>query len=397
MKRFGKLIGFLAQVIIACVWLQVHAEEGKITNLDSLLKELSRGRQVISTPFDLSFEPTPMPSGPGPANLRVSISPNLCENVTITVTKIDKLEYSGDMSWSFHGVPEDTYSFELEVVVPSNDTSGIEIEVKCDPWSEDVVAYFVTTMDKVEYYYYNPRLRFPSSKHKAPKKSIDYGHLSSVPGTVGDPGRGYVIDAEGNVFPAESLGIVDSIGKPFAEEQSTVPDRSKVMVKDQDGKWISVDTAWLFDSLRTAKIKAQREEMHKLEETPLTETSLQWFNIGDTVYVRRRGEYKFHVRETTTDPTGYTMRYRDSLRISQGKVFERIFDLRNPADYQYVSGLVDSLIPTDSAGFYRATIDWKTVLQCQEKGISFHKPGWKPFIKVPADSSQNDSSEKKKK
>lgn len=100
--------------------------------------------------------------------------------------------------------------------------------------------------------------------------------------------------------------------------------------------------------------------------------------MGGKTNRRYRGEYKFHLVETTTDPIGYSERYRDSLNIAKGKVFEFNFDLRDPAHLKYAKTKVDNLVPTDSAGFYRATIDWQTVLDLQKKGIVFHKIGWQP-------------------
>jgi hypothetical protein len=395
MKRFVKVIGFSLQLILAC-GLVYASDEDKPQTVDELLKSI-KSICVQWQPFEITATPEPFPTGAGSVNLQVTVTPHIaCEEITVAIDSIDNLHYVGEASLLIKAAQESTFTVDLNIVIPSNDTSGLHVNVAGGEWNRSVPIYFVTMEDTVHYYFGRPRNNLSSTVRKAPKKSIDYSDLSSEPGTVGDPGHGYVIDAEGNVFPDESLGVVDSIGKPAAERQSVAPDRSKVMVKDQDGKWIRVDTAWLFDSVRTAKIEADREKMHKLEETPLTEYNYQPIKVGDTVYVRRRGEYKFHLQEMTTDPTGYTLRYRDSLRISQGKVFEFIFDLRNPADFEYVSGLVDSLIPTDSAGFYRATIDWKTVLQCHEKGISFHKPVWTPY-KKPAESPQDHSSEKKKK
>jgi hypothetical protein len=419
MKRFVRLIGFPLQIIFCWSWLEVHAEEGKISNLDSLLKELTRGRQVISSPFDLSFEPVPMPSAPGPANLKVSISPNMCEDVTITVTKIDKLEYSGDVSWSFHGVPEDTYSFELGVVIPSNDTSGIEIEVKCDPWSEEFVAYFVTTTDKVEYYYYDPRLRFPSSEHKAPRMTIDYSHIPWEPGPHGEgtSSTGYE-DEAGNWVPIDSVkdgfaldgrrvGFFDDDGRFVAldsllkttetqpdtvTQPMTSPDRSKIWMHDQDGKLIQVDTVWLFDSVRQAAIQDQLEEMRRREESPLADKDHEVITVGDTLYERHRGESKFRPMERVFDRSARFDNKRDSILALMGdKKLDVILDLRDPEHYEFVRSLIDSLVPSEEPGFYRAVVPFDLLQKLAENGIDVSKNGTRSREKN--DKGQNNSQQ----
>ncbi|RME21599.1 MAG: hypothetical protein D6800_11895, partial [Candidatus Zixiibacteriota bacterium] len=50
-------------------------------------------------------------------------------------------------------------------------------------------------------------------------------------------------------------------------------------------------------------------------------------------------------------------------------IYDVVLDLRKAADYDFVRSLVDSLIPTDSAGFYRAIMKHPPLIKIEKRGI----------------------------
>ena len=214
-------------------------------------------------PYYLTLEPAALPDAPGPVKIKLIIVPTRCKEMRVVITKIDRLEYNGEVEWTFPCVPKDTFELELDVIIPPNDTSGLEFNIISDDAGMPYYAYFHTTYGRVKFYRSNHRIPFPSSKHKAPKTTID---MSDPPMTdelrYGKISVGYE-DEEGNWIPVDSI---ENALKPTV----TIPDRSKIWVRGQDGKHIRVDTVWLFDSLRQAKTQAQLEEMRIREQKPCT-------------------------------------------------------------------------------------------------------------------------------
>ncbi|MCH7691394.1 MAG: hypothetical protein IIA17_10175, partial [candidate division Zixibacteria bacterium] len=204
MKNANYLVSALLVFSVLCG----GASAQQSGDIDSLLKEFGvRGsHHVVTMPVDISIQPVQMPGVPGPVSLKLTVSPNFCKELTsVKITKIDRLEYNGEVEWTFPCVPKDTFELELNVTIPANDTSGLEFEVICDEWSMPFYAYFHTTDGRVKFYQFNHRIPFPSSKHKAPKKTID---MSDPPMTEqlrhGKISVGYE-DEEGNWIPVDSI------------------------------------------------------------------------------------------------------------------------------------------------------------------------------------------------
>ncbi len=372
----------------------------------------------ILFPIDLMIEPMPMPASAGPVNLKLTIISRIeCEEATLTVRGLDNLEYHGDTIWTFRTVPGDTQIVFLTVTIPDKDTSGIGFATKCSGKNElRRLAFFVADSSKVTFHKGNPR-----GVRKAPKKLIDMSDpVLSEEQKQGKSSVGYY-DEEKNWVPEDSVhnglspsgkrvgnfnkeGIfisLDSLHKLGSnatyDSTSNVMkegDRSKTWLVNKDGSRVHVDRQWLLDSLKQAKIEAEYEDMRLKEQTPLTQVDMQDIAVDGKTYRRLRGEYKFHLIESTTDRQGFAERYKDSLNILKGRVFEYNFDLRDSTHLEYARTKIDNLTPTDSAGFYRATIDWQTVLDLRKKGIVFRKLGWKPKVRVMPNDSE--STEKKK-
>ena len=149
MKRIGKTIGVMMVLIVA---------HGGICFCEATPAESSFVLVTEKSPFKISFEPVSHPKSSGPVDLQFQVRPLFdCDKATVTVASVHKLEYSGPMSWVAEFKDDSTYSTVFQVVIPPNDTSSIEVQVKgCGHWNHAFV-YFVTTGDTVEVTPGNPR------------------------------------------------------------------------------------------------------------------------------------------------------------------------------------------------------------------------------------------------
>jgi len=358
MKKIAKLIG-LSLLCVSVVGQADAAESDEPKTVRELLEKLAGqvSRQEYSWPFDMTAEPVPMPTASGPVNLRVTISPNVvCDEITITVTDIDNLEYLGETSWIVKAGPEDTIMYDLAIVIPANDTSGLRIMAGCGKTRHAIHAYFLAYEDSVSYYFGNPRWNYGPSFPKAPKKRID---MSDKPWKVGEYGKGKrsYIDASGNRISEEEYQARRAVRKEKPTQTVIPRDSTLIWMEDEEGNRVLVDRQVFLDSAKTLKRLAKLEKMRKLEETPLTDKEHQVISVDGKLYERHRGEYKFHEMETTTDRSTRFEKKRDSLRArAKHKKYEVILDLRDPKDYEFARTYVDSLITTEEPGFYRAVV-----------------------------------------
>ncbi len=149
MKRIGKTIGVMMVLIVA---------HGGICFCEATPAESSFVLTPIRSPFKVKFEPVSHPTGSGPVDLRFQVKALFhCDKATVMVVSIDKLEYSGPMSWVAEFKDDSTYSTVFEVVIPPNDTSSIEIKVEGCGDRNQGPLYFVTTGDTVEVTHGKPR------------------------------------------------------------------------------------------------------------------------------------------------------------------------------------------------------------------------------------------------
>jgi hypothetical protein len=159
MKRFVKLISLSVLSIFLCFLVHSSEPDDSLTVRELLDRikyhTVERGP---SWPFDMAAEPVPIPRKPGPVNLRVTISPNIeCDEITVSITDIDNLEYSGQASWTVRAGIHDTLTYDLALTIPANDTSGLRIMAGCGKTRHAIPAYFISTDNSVRYYFGNPR------------------------------------------------------------------------------------------------------------------------------------------------------------------------------------------------------------------------------------------------
>jgi len=142
MKKVGKTVGAALLFICATVGVYFH--------------HASAATYVHSV--DCTFEPVSMPKGPGPVTLELAFTPkHRCDEVTVKVTKLLNLEYTGDTAWVVQVEKEKWYRKTLNVSISPNDTSGIEVTLQCGRVPNEAACYFVTTGDTLEFHRGNPR------------------------------------------------------------------------------------------------------------------------------------------------------------------------------------------------------------------------------------------------
>ena len=383
----------------------------------SIIESAECSKPEFPSPFKLQLEPNPLPNSAGPARLSLTIiSTRACGEITVSVSGVENLEYIGEPGWTLSPNVGDTNRFELSIVIPESDTSGILITAKCGNWPNFTVgAYFTTDKEKVSFHHSRPfrvdrtPIGVPRDMSDPPmteelrqgKQTTCYedeeGNLvpidSIFDGLSPTGKRVGTIDQDGNFIPLDSLlrlssgALLDTI-RPSVQES----DRSKAWTRDSEGKQIRIDRDSLMKAIKEQKIEAEYEKMRELEKSPLAEYDKQYLKVDGKNYRRYRGEYKFHLVETITNPISHSMQQQDSINISKGRVFEINLDLSDLSDLEYAKKKVEKLIPMDSAGFYNATVDWQTIQDFQEKGIRFYRSGF-----IPNKDSQSDQEESAKK
>jgi hypothetical protein len=337
--------------------------------------------------FDITFKPVSHPLGAGRAQLKLEIEPRVaCEEITITVDSLEGVVYDGPSEWVAQVEKNRTYSVVLDVTIPHNDTSHISIEIIgvnergwVTGWASN---YFVTTGDSVEVYYGDPRYVREHPVQKAPKKRITkYSEDQLKPGET-RPGtlRQMVMDKDGNLVPIDSVEEDTS----RSAEMRPGPNGETMLYKwDKDGNLICLgpSTKARRDSVtgRSGNDSLSGMELlREMEKTPCTGVTGQRVFIGDDVWVRREGEYKFHKAEPIKDIDAY---FEEKRRKHPKKKLEKrhvTMDLRKVEDYEFVRERVDSLMETEREGFYHAEVSKSVYHELRKRGIP-----WKPYPGYP--------------
>ena len=281
-------------------------------------------------PIDHSISPAgPLRTG-APIPFLFIYAPNKYYDVKqmkASITVDGRLEYNGPKDWVtvFHGAAPCTTKFT--VVVPLADTSGfiVNIDAGVERWSTS--RYFVTTGDSLEYYAGSIR-----------------GH-SPMPGPprYGDAAQG---------IPSAPLTAEEmrNMNPGANEPDSIAPPAVRTLSKEESA----------------------REELRKVELKQRLSPGREVYWIGKEIWVRDSGEFKFHKTEGVTNVLSDSKRVRDSiLARSVPKPYEATLDLRDPADYEYAKRIVDTLLPTDTPGFYRVVTTKDIMGKIEAKGITY--------------------------
>ncbi|MDD4052259.1 MAG: hypothetical protein PHR28_10240 [candidate division Zixibacteria bacterium] len=261
------------------------------------------------------------------------------KQVTVKVTTYGRLEYSGPIGWDIPTEGKDTISFNLDVVVPPNDTSGIKVDI----WHNADAQYFVTTGDTMEIYHSWPQP--PQPKELQTTFYEMGGGMHRVPGSEIPPWKRPPQDSTLKVLmPVSAAGTDSSI------------------IMKPEGK---------VDTLAGKTVLPQPNINSKVVD------SAGWSTID-----------------------GLKEAAQKDIEKERDKKRELIVDLRKPEDYNYVRTLATELIPCDTAGYYRVKLTHAQANDVHNRGISITSarpprgphPAPKGIDQTPGqkDSSQKD-------
>lgn len=294
MKMFKTIVVAATAIAVLGIAKPCVSGENEPKTVEEILEKIRKEHypngfpsdQFSPMPFEFSIRPDSKTGRPGPTILGLIIQNNWCESMSIRVAKIDKLEYAGTMSWSLDGKPGDTFSFQLNIGVPVNDTGEIEFELKCDSIQMPFSVFYVSSDEDFKLTQSNPRRKntlgtrklidmsdpvlteeqrqgtssvgyYDEEKNWVPEDSVKNG-LSPSGKRVGN------FNAEGIFISLDSL---HKLGSNATYDSTTnvieEGDRSKTWLVNKDGSRVHVDRAWLLDSLKQAKVQAGYEEMCK--------------------------------------------------------------------------------------------------------------------------------------
>ncbi|MCP4566704.1 MAG: hypothetical protein GY841_03885 [FCB group bacterium] len=115
-------------------------------------------------PFAVERSMSPTPMEPGIMNLRLSIVPTLPEmaydSCSIEVVETYNLSYTGPSSMVSAISKEKPAIFNITVIIPANDTSGIELRLTGGEIPQFVETFWVSDADTVKVYPGDPRLSY---------------------------------------------------------------------------------------------------------------------------------------------------------------------------------------------------------------------------------------------
>jgi hypothetical protein len=267
-----------------------------------------------------------------------------CRTITVKLVTVGNLELRGEAKWHLTLVDSAVYKRNVEIVIPDHDTSGIEVTFSCNNDTRTFggdCAFFVPEGDSVKIFRGDPR------GFDFPRTQVPIADL---------PPTGRRVKGE---FPHS-----DSL-YPIPEDTVKLP---TVTYHRED------------------RIAAEQATQDSLERFPLTDRSIQYVTVDGQTLERRKGETKFHPIESKTfaEWTVFFQKRHDSAMEANKNVrSDTWIDLHNPADLAFAKSLIDSLLPTDTAGIYRAAINRSTFIRLSEKGIRTRKWGTLPGQRKP--------------
>ena len=258
------------------------------------------------------------------------------------------LEYYGDSTWLARFDQQGHYSTTFDLTVPDNDTSCFVILLEFDGYSFYQGQCFVTTGNTLNTFiawpnYWgalqlersNRRKHVPREEHERAKREWE--------------------ERQEQLKKHKSKGTTKYLHGLSAEEVERM--------RSESSKTITMDS------------------LHKLEEEPLTDYNAQLIQVGDSLYIRKKGEYKFRVAETYNS-------WEESLEAKRNLKPEDlvsevhiVIDLRDPEDYNFVKGLVDSLIPMEKPGYYHTVAKMSVI-----DAIKTHRIGYMRYPRYPGES-----------
>jgi hypothetical protein len=308
-------------------------------------------------PFLFEFAVESYTKSTGALTLRVTITycPETslkanCDLLTLSVYPVGGLTYTGEDTLLIPYRDQNPYTALFEVTVPPNDTCALVFLWECGQARWDGQC-FATTGDTLVTFRANPSHYGDLARERSLRKDEPYLQ------------KDYERAKREWEAQQESL-------KHFKGKETTAP-----VMNPEDSA--------LVDSL-SDKGKRLLGKMRMMEDSPLTHNRRQTVEIEGRWFVRDSGETKFRRVEAKTDEQLRVdaQRYWDSLAANPpGNQYDVILDLRDPEHYGFAKSLLDSLIPADSVGFYRAVMDRPTLIKLISvlRNHPVHRNFWNDF------------------
>ena len=349
--------------------------------------------------LEYTFKPVEMPKKAGPVKLELAFKRKQakskfekdvldCDEVQIRIKKLHNLVYAGDTSWVMQIDSGKWYSAIFEVDIPPNDTSGIEVVVKCGRTSNPAAFYFVTTGDTIEFYKGKPSGYPPTpsagrsndpdrdtltieqlqTKYeiwvdlrdkthlKIAKRILGQLHDSSE--VTGEKGyfvlnitldeilkladEGIELDLLQRENPQRPSKVIPQKKKKDQSTQRTRPQQAEPL--NEVGPNRELQRVPETDSDKQARIQWQLRRMHELEKTPHEGEYRHFFKVGEEIWVREPGQYKFHKSVPIKDYDARIRKRNDSIaNIPLEAPHEAEMYLDDPKKLELARQKVDSL------------------------------------------------------
>ncbi|MFQ6008339.1 MAG: hypothetical protein ACE5K8_05230 [Candidatus Zixiibacteriota bacterium] len=305
-------------------------------------------------PFLFDFAVDSYTKNTGALTLRVTITycpetrhKPTCDLLTLSVYPVRGLTYTGEDTLLLPYGDKSPITLSFDVLVPREDTSALIFLWECGGTARFLGPAFVPSGDSVETfwaypYFYSDLMEERTMRHLEPYLQKDYERAKRE------------WEAQQESLKHVGKSITGHLPRPTPEDSA---------------RWQSRQKGITLDSL------------HKLEQTPETTYTTRFLYIGDTLYVRRMGEYKFRPAETyaSREEAEQAMRNR---KPDPSKEQHIVIDLRKQEDYEFVEKLVDSLIPMEKTGYYHTVTTYGVIDKIKAHRIEYsiypRYPGEKP-------------------
>ncbi|MFZ5500881.1 MAG: hypothetical protein ACOY58_03080, partial [Candidatus Micrarchaeota archaeon] len=260
--------------------------------------------------------------------------------VTVRFDSLDNLQNIGPEIWTVPvEVDAPPVTNRVSLIIPTHDTSGFKMFAECGQRHYDWHVSFITRGDSLEVHNDFVRNRQDVIRFPLPdsvQRRLVYEEMQRQ------------LEVMRNT-PPPPMGV-GSYGTPIYPGDSA-----------------------LADSL-TDRGKGRLASMRALEREPLVDDEIQTWEIEDRWFQRLKGERRFRRIEGHTNEEWLELarQQEDSLdRANADKPLEIFVDLRKPEDEAFMRAFVDSLTPTDSAGFYRTVVLYRQLRVLGENKIRY--------------------------
>ncbi|MFW9817158.1 MAG: hypothetical protein ACFFEW_14605 [Candidatus Thorarchaeota archaeon] len=360
------------------------------------------------------------------------------DSVRFDITEVGKLKYHGPKSYSVPAEIGRTSYYTLPVTIPADDTSALLIEIYADGHNYNGTRlYFVTTYDTVEVYKGKPvpippppldigvpdsisrrfRESHPEIKHRYPLilrldpyavpklagegdfrlrviSFMDWGSTSikmiKIDKVIYTGPTAWEIELSKGDSLEYKIPLTIPPGDTSMIQFELIADnrirlqtqRYFVTTGDELEMW-----AWQPDPRLRHPIFGARSDTVRVHRTP--DVPLDYvpdaieidraYPIADTTLERYRREHD-SVGEVLTGPDIHHRPQTDDSILdalgagAENQVIETILDLRDSAHYEYASDRIDSLIETETPGYYRAFLTRHQAAELANQGIHVTRP-----------------------